>query len=66
MRNLISQWLRGDEIDREITVGGRNLVLYYNDGRYEVYEDDELIAWNDNPKDFLNVGVFLGLESPNA
>ena len=65
MRNLIQQWLR-DEIDGDITVNGRDFTLVYDDGRYEVYEDDELIAYNDNAKDFLNVGVFLGLESINA
>ena len=62
MRNLIQQWLN-DEIDGYITVDDRNLTLLYNDGRYEVYEDDDLIAWNDNAKDFLNVGLFLGIKA---
>ena len=60
MKQLIRQWL-DDEIDDQIQVDGRCFTLNYT-GRYEVWEDGELIAWNDNPRDFLQVGSFIGIE----
>ena len=67
MRHLIKQWL-DDEIDNEIEVNGRILTLEYAElksggQRYEVWEDGELIAWNDNYKDFLQVGSFIDLDT---
>jgi hypothetical protein len=66
MKHLIEQWLY-DEIDNEIEVDGRILTLEYAElrngsQRYEVWEDGELIAWNDNYKDFLEVGSFIGIK----
>lgn len=58
MKQLIQQWLN-DDIDGEIEFNGRELVLKYFDGQYQVWEDDELVAWTDNSRDFLNVGDFL-------
>lgn len=61
MKHLIQEWLDG-EIDDDICVNDRELSLVLNGGRYEVWEDGELIAWNDNHTDFLNVGIFIGVE----
>ena len=61
MRHLIQQWLN-DEIGNEIEVDGRVLTLEYTGDRYEVWEDGELIAWNDNHRDFLEVGSFIDIE----
>jgi hypothetical protein len=61
MKHLIQQWLN-DEIGNEIEVDGRVLTLEYTGDRYEVWEDGELIAWNDNHRDFLEVGSFIDIE----
>lgn len=66
MKHLIQQWL-DDEIGNEIEVDGRAFVLEHaqlqsGGVRYEVWEDGELIAWNDNHRDFLEVGRFIGIE----
>lgn len=60
MKELIQSWLN-NEIDGDIIVDGRNFTLEYREERYEVWEDGELIAWNDNYKDFINVGSFIGI-----
>ena len=64
---LITQWLN-DEISSEIEFDGRELTLEYavlrNGGcRYEVWEDGEFIAYNDNLKDFLTVWTFIDMEA---
>jgi hypothetical protein len=64
---LIKQWL-DDEIDNEIEFDGRDFTLEYAElrngsVRYEVWEDGELIAYNDNYKDFLTVWTFIDLET---
>ena len=64
---LVQQWLN-DEIDNEIEFDEREFILEYADlrsggQRYEVWEDGELIAYNDNHKDFLNVWSFIELEA---
>ena len=64
---LIKQWLN-DEIDGEIEFDGREFKLEYCDlrsggQRYEVWEDNELIAHNDNHKDFLDVWSFIDMET---
>ena len=61
MKQLIQQWL-DDEIDSEIEFNGRTIRLEYAElasggQRYEMWEDGELIAWNDNHKDFLNIDL---------
>lgn len=61
MKHLIQQWLN-DEIGNEIEVDGRVLTLEHTGDRYEVWEDGELIAWNDNHRDFLEVGSFIDIE----
>lgn len=61
MKHLIQQWLN-DEIGNEIEVDDRVLTLEYTGDRYEVWEDGELIAWNDNHRDFLEVGSFIDIK----
>ena len=64
---LITQWLN-DEIDNEIEFDEREFILEHaqlSSGgvRYEVWEDGELIAYNDNHKDFKNVWSFIDMEA---
>ena len=61
MRHLIVDWLDNDGPDL-IEIDGREITLEYADlssggCRYEMWEDGELIAWCDNPKDFLNMDL---------
>ena len=61
MRHLIVDWLDNDGPDL-IEIDGREITLEYADlssggCRYEMWEDGELIAWCDNPKDFLNIDL---------
>ena len=61
MKKLIQAWL-DDEITGEIEIDGREITLEYADlssggCRYEMWEDGEVIAWCDNPKDFLNIDL---------
>ena len=43
-----------------VEVNGTQVTLSYNDGRYEVLnEDGEVIAWNDSAKDFLKSASFI-------
>ena len=53
----ITKWLK-NEIDDTFCIGGDQYQLVWNSGRssYEVWLDGELLAWNDNIKDFLNIG----------
>ena len=39
-----------------------SLEASYNNGNYEVWEDGTIIAWNDNHRDFLDVGWFIGVK----
>ncbi len=56
----ITKWLK-NETDDTFCIGDDQYQLVWNSGRnsYEVWLDGELLAWNDNIKDFLNVGWFI-------
>lgn len=62
MKHLIQQWLN-NEIDDDIEYHGREFTLQYVETsggrRFEVWEHGELIAWNDNGRDFLDVWEFI-------
>ena len=59
-RERIKKWLK-NETDDAFCIGDDEYQLVWNSGRnaYEVWLDGELLAWNDNIKDFLNVGWFI-------
>lgn len=56
-REKITKWLK-NKVDDTFCIGDDQYQLVWNSGRssYEVWLDDELLAWNDNIKDFLNIG----------
>lgn len=59
-RERITKWLK-NETEDTFCIGDDEYQLVWNSGRnaYEVLLDGELLAWNDNIKDFLNVGWFI-------
>ena len=52
-RTAVHQWLYEDG-PSEVSINGRVFTLCYDD-RYEVYESNQLLAWNDNHQDFLSI-----------
>ena len=63
-KELLDEQLRlfvaSESQTKVVEVNGTQVTLSYNDGRYEVLdEDDEVIAWNDSAKDFLKSASFI-------
>lgn len=56
----VKDWLNNSE-SGEFQIGDDEFQLVWNSDRcsYEVWLEGELLAWNDNAKDFLNVGTYI-------
>jgi hypothetical protein len=59
LNQKVENWLYDDNVDNTIAVDDRAFRLEYNGDIYSIWENNKRIGWNDNHKDFRNIGYFV-------
>ena len=59
LNQKVYKWIEDDDAVSIIMVAGRAFRLEYNGNIYSIYEGEKRIGWNDNHKDFRNIGYFI-------
>ena len=59
LNQKVYNWIEDDLADSTVVVAGRTFRLEYNGNIYSIYENDTRIGWNDNHKDFRNIGYHV-------
>lgn len=55
----VQHWLYNDSAPSTVTVGNRVFELIYDGNRYMITENDAVVGWNDNHKDFRNIAEWI-------
>lgn len=55
---LVASWLY-QNTSNTVEVDGREFELRYTGDSYSISEDGEELGWNDNHKDFCNIGYHV-------
>ena len=59
LNQKVYNWIEDDNAESIVVVDSRAFRLEYNGNIYSIYENEKRIGWNDNHKDFRNIGNFI-------